>query len=1163
MNTSNPQDMYLESPTSKPNSRSSSVFMMDTNEDAATAESKRRRLISSSPSSSPPSSSSSSLNEQQPSRNQQLTANLTAATTSSATDQQQPPSMETLYIGEKTRHELFSEQMRLREEKKRRKSQESSMQQTRFAQYFQFKPPSFQESKRSIARQVANPTSAQPKPNTSRSAFNANTQHADRPNPPPQVGYTGTSLSLQQQTLALPPQQQQKKFEPLHAQHHQPPSSNNMHSAPLPPAPLSEYTNHSPIITLPRPTMPPPLSHQQPKPQPPSSASIKETIVIEDDDDKEQVEQGATKEQISQNICIGMIITDIVVEKPPLILPKDDNYEIVSLESEGKLNTENYSFKLTSRSVPAKFYGWVPFKDTRVLGPLVDHRLIWWDSIIPRGKANNARTPLYIILYCRPDLYSVITKYFESQKLYLKTPPFYNPACRYSNPHAHVPEAQQQYLHQQQSFINTNTAFGYGNTAYTGYRGYNPTRPSEQEIIRQSQKDIESLLSSIPSDVPIVNRLKRKKKKKVEKKTVTPKKNRAKNFRSDDEVFQKPLVSMISDDSDDQEKDEETEEEEEEDGYEIEGLSINLMDHQIKGVSWMIDREKNQSSNGGILADDMGLGKTVQTIGLILSSLGLDDKQEEEAQEKTDARDKQERQMTLIVTPLALIHQWVDEIKNKTEHGKLRVLKHHGPNRTKNPETFKRFDVVVTTYQVVSSDAPGDKKKKASRKKNTALGDFIVHDEYDSDSEGVDRSIPSRWQPLKKGYGPLFQVKWHRIVLDEAQQIKNRQTKSSTSCSELYSTKRWCLTGTPIQNNVDELYSLLRFLKIQPLSDYATFKKNISIPIQNGMGNIAMERLKAVLRAVMLRRTKDILRSSQTSPVPSNASSPKPTASNNSDEDEPLSKKLSLQLPSREKKDVMLQFSDHEKSLYELLRTRTRASIQAMDGQSGRYMNMLCLLLRLRQACDHPQLILSAIDNDKDVLDIVTDDCRKTIISGAPNGLFKTSTKILKMIDILQQTRENNPGEKTIIFSQFTSMLDLMEQPLKKHGFKFCRYDGSMSSILREKSLERLKYDRHCTVMLISLKCGSLGLNLTSANRVILMDIWWNPALEEQAIDRVHRIGQRLPVHVTRLLIDNSVELKIMALQEKKALLTKGALDHGLVRNTKLTASEIQSLFDL
>ncbi|OAD07132.1 hypothetical protein MUCCIDRAFT_137402 [Mucor lusitanicus CBS 277.49] len=368
------------------------------------------------------------------------------------------------------------------------------------------------------------------------------------------------------------------------------------------------------------------------------------------------------------------------------------------------------------------------------------------------------------------------------------------------------------------------------------------------------------------------------------------------------------------------------------------------------------------------------------------------------------------------------------------------------------------------------------------------LNGFVVQDGTNDDDDDYSRDIPSHWQQLKKGYGPLFQVNWHRIVLDEAQQIKNRQTKASISCSELSSVKRWCLTGTPIQNNVDELYSLLRFLKIQPLSDYPTFKKNISIPIQIGQGSIAMERLKAVLRAVMLRRTKDKL--------------------------------CSLQLPTRQKQDIMLQFSDHEKQLYELLRTRTRESIAAMGGQSGGYMNML--------SCDHPQLILNAIDNDKDVLDI------DTVLSTAPNDLFKTSTKIRKLIDILKHTRDNNPGEKTIIFSQFTSMLDLMEQPLKKHGFRFCRYDGSMSSMLREKSLERLKYDRYCTVMLISLKCGSLGLNLTSANRVILMDIWWNPALEEQAIDRVHRIGQRLPVYVTRLLIDNSVELKIMALQDKK-----------------------------
>lgn len=586
---------------------------------------------------------------------------------------------------------------------------------------------------------------------------------------------------------------------------------------------------------------------------------------------------------------------------------------------------------------------------------MVDHRLIWWDSIIPRGKASNARTPLYIILYCRPDLYGTISKYFESQRLYLKTPPFYNPACRYSNPHSHLPEAQQQYLQQQQSFNNTNNSFSYTN--YTGYRPYNASqnvRPSEQELLRQGQKDIESLLSSIPSDVPIVNRIRRKKKK-AGRKIRSNIKVIIDSDDEEDDVFQRPIISAIPNNSnDEQEEDIDGEEDEDEDeaddGYVIEGLAINLMDHQIKGVSWMIDRENNKSSNGGILADDMGLGKTIQTIGLILSSMDADQEEAEEVkevQEQTE-KDDDEHQMTLIVTPLALIHQWVDEIKNKTEYGKLKVLKHHGPNRTKNPAVFKRYDVVVTTYQVVSSDSPSDKKKKSSSKKSMTLDGFIVQDDEGNDDDEYDRHIPSKWQQLKKGYGPLFQVNWHRIVLDEAQQIKNRQTKSSTSCSELSSVKRWCLTGTPIQNNVDELYSLLRFLKIQPLSDYPTFKKNISIPIQNGQGNIAMERLKAVLRAVMLRRTKDVLRSNQTSPISSNTSSPMPSANSN-EEDEPLSKKLTLQLPTREKQDIMLQFSDHEKSLYELLRTRTRESIQAMGGQSGGYMNMLCLLLRLRQ----------------------------------------------------------------------------------------------------------------------------------------------------------------------------------------------------------------------
>jgi SNF2 family DNA or RNA helicase len=540
--------------------------------------------------------------------------------------------------------------------------------------------------------------------------------------------------------------------------------------------------------------------------------------------------------------------------------------------------------------------------------------------------------------------------------MYLKTPPFFNPSCRYSNPHAHLAQPQHHHHHHHHHHFHQYTQHQpiHSQQSTQSYT-YQPQpqqyyRPTDQELQRQNQKDIEMLLSSIPSDVPVLTMRKKKKQKSTLKQLRQSRRSKKKSIVANDGV-----IEILSDNEQDEEIDEldssssssssSEEEEEEEEGY-VEGLTINLMDHQIKGVSWMIDRENNQSSNGGILADDMGLGKTIQTIGLMASTMAMPElikkSDQEEAQEEED-----QHHITLIITPLALIHQWVDEIKTKTESGKLRVLKHHGPNRVKNPAVLRRYDVIVTTYQVVASDVPAEPSKK---KKTMAIDDFIVQED-DDECESTKRDIPDKWQPLKKGYGPLFQINWYRIVLDEAQQIKNRQTKAATACSALTAKKRWCLTGTPIQNNVDELYSLLRFLRIQPLSDYPTFKKNISLPIQNGESEKAMVRLKAVLRAVMLRRTKDVLRgvdssqqqqqqqqesSHESTPMDSNASSP----ANN--------EKSTLHLPSREKRDITLTFSDHERALYNLLKKRSQETIRDMRGQNV-YMNMLCLLLRLRQ----------------------------------------------------------------------------------------------------------------------------------------------------------------------------------------------------------------------
>ncbi|KAI8149543.1 SNF2 family N-terminal domain-containing protein [Fennellomyces sp. T-0311] len=946
-----------------------------------------------------------------------------------------------------------------------------------------------------------------------------------------------------------------------------------------------------------------PLPPLPPRPAPP--------LQQRDDDDDLIVDE----EMTNKNVCVGMIKTDIVTART-LDLVKDEQFEPIRLEYQG-VRESNYSFTVKSRGMPEKFYGWVPFEDTKILGPLVDHRLIWWDAVIPRGKVNHARTPLYIIIYCKPLHVDFVARTFSSYHATLKEPPFFNSGCRYKNPHSHL----------QQEVVNARPTMW-----SVGRPGRPSSLGSDQSAMEQTRRDIAQLLDSIPNDS---SPSKKRKRRRLEE-----------SGTSDNQI-------VLSDDDDNDVQDKEDEDDEMQiDGAQVEGLTVRLMPHQSRGVEWMIGREANETSCGGILAD-MGLGKTIQTIALVSSTM-------EEAAKRP----------TLIVTPLALIQQWANEIRTKTEKGRMSVLVYHGASRSKDPAIFYQYDVVVTTYQVVASDMPNTTKRGRRRNINE---DESMDTQTPSPSE--DGTSPSSSTPgspnsrkqdsdgsMKPGFGPLFQIEWYRVVLDEAQQIKNRNTRSALSCSELAAQKRWCLTGTPMQNHVDELYSLLRFLRIQPLCDYQAFKKTISVPIQAGQGQLALERLKVVLMAVMLRRTKQILKSADTgtadevqvSSVPaSSTTSPATTTMGTQDDTEKASEKvsteLSLQLPSRNKRDVVLTFSSSERTLYDFLNMKTKSTVEKLfrAGKGERnYLNMLCMLLRLRQACDHPQLVLKAMGSDADALELATgmansssngrkeareaneaaaqraimakmaadlgwqgvgqvgqsvfdksslsassttcELCGKSIAKAGvssssslssssyclactsqieqhalQDNSLMTSSKINKVLELLDETRRQYPREKTIIFSQFTSMLDLMEEQLQRSGFKYCRYDGSMSNLLRERNLDALRTDPECTVMLISLKCGSLGLNLTAANHVILMDVWWNPAVEEQAIDRVHRIGQRLPVRVVRLVIDGTIEQKIIQLQQKKAQMVQGALGDGMIKNTKLTMREIRSLFDI
>ncbi|CAN9196354.1 unnamed protein product [Alternaria alternata] len=812
-------------------------------------------------------------------------------------------------------------------------------------------------------------------------------------------------------------------------------------------------------------------------------------------------------------------------------------------------------------------------------------------------------------------------------------------------------------------------------------------------------------------------------------------------------------------------KDEETkaeaepEEEEEEDDGTVEGLKVKLLPHQVDGVAWMIEKEtgnhnkKAKLPKGGILADDMGLGKTVQSLALILSN-PRPEKGVEPENKKNKISDSTGKG-TLVIAPLALIKQWEAEIKDKvTKSHALKVLVHHGPNRTESAEKLKQYDVVITTFNSLATD-------------------------FAKCGDGPDG--------LKKG---CFAVSWYRIMLDEAHTIKNRTTKMAKACYELRSHYRWCLTGTPMQNNIDELQSLIKFLRIQPYCELSAWKDSIAQPMKNGRGNLAMKRLQVFLRAFMKRRTKDVLRNDGALSFGGKAKE---------GEERPA-----FHIVARNVETIIGEFTTKERIFYDRLRDRTQARLdEMMGGEKQDYIGALVLLLRLRQACNHPNLTKSNVKGDKDALttgsnsnaaaglqtprkaaakddaddlaDLLgglsvaakrCDICQNHLNSGNTaaggarcteceedllgstkkskkhkskkdrkhkhkDGKSKThrqakpviesddeeeeqkpaaskhsrnrrvvvdsddeeeegewlvpedqqhaedlgkaggtddenaegggdtlatvdsdtsadedesrsnldsfvvhdtdsedeapvarkkllkkpqkvisldsdeedeeadseeansesgsdsdasdsesdseasasesetseasynasdlvpSTKIRQLLAILEKETDEH---KVIVFSQFTSMLDLIEPFLQRAGYNFTRYDGSMRNDLREASLQKLREDKRTRVLLCSLKCGSLGLNLTAASRVVIMEPFWNPFVEEQAIDRVHRLNQTVDVTVYRLSIHNSVEERILELQEAKRKLANAAIEGGkAIKN--LTMKDMMALF--
>ncbi|KAF1831039.1 DNA repair protein rad5 [Decorospora gaudefroyi] len=747
-------------------------------------------------------------------------------------------------------------------------------------------------------------------------------------------------------------------------------------------------------------------------------------------------------------------------------------------------------------------------------------------------------------------------------------------------------------------------------------------------------------------------------------------------------------------------------------------MTCTLKEYQRIGLTWLLKMERSDTK-GSILADEMGLGKTIQALALICANPSPN------ILCKT----------TLIIAPVALMHQWRKEIERHVHpRHNLKIHLYHGSGRNVDFARLRQYDIVLTTFGSLTSEY---KQMESSR-------ESMLH-EQEMRNPGQVRKPKDRLALLG------HECMWYRIVIDESHNIRNRNAKASKACADLMARHRLCMTGTPIMNGIDDLYPLLRFLKMDYYLEWSKFNMEIGKAIwandlqpmksvNRGTQKRAIKRVQILLKSIMLRRQKD---------------------------SEVDGKPIST-LPTKHTIIDNVEFEDEEYALYKALQTKSQLQMNVYLERNtvtpANYANVLVLLLRLRQACCHPHLIkdlsqpategiaeddllvraeelndavigrlkevesfecpicleadpnptiiipcghtvcgecvqklidpamrsqqdghdetstpkcphcrgelkarlitdykhfckvhcrerLGSADEDEaellddesdsdseeeddyddvdekgNIADFVVDDDhvsdaaegndtdlgsasgakpkstkRKSKQRGKGKGkgkgkapakprqtlaqlkkeslksqaakkryirrLNKTyvpSAKINRTVELLKEFRDIDPSEKTLIFSQFTSLLDLIEVPLCREKIRYQRYDGSMKMDARADAINAFMDDPDENVMLVSMKAGNAGLNLWKASRVIIMDPFWNPFIEEQAVDRAHRMPQPREVHVHRLLVPETVEDRIKEMQDRKRAIVDQALDERAAKSlTRLSVTELKYLFGM
>ncbi len=469
-------------------------------------------------------------------------------------------------------------------------------------------------------------------------------------------------------------------------------------------------------------------------------------------------------------------------------------------------------------------------------------------------------------------------------------------------------------------------------------------------------------------------------------------------------------------------------------------LKATLRPYQIDGVKWLLGHFN--SNLGACLADDMGLGKTLQTLAVLVAvqeQLGFTTKTTNFDLFANETTIEREPMKTLIVLPSSLVFNWYNEAAKFTPH--FSRMQYVGNDRKLLASRLDSSDLIFTSYSIIHRD-------------------ISILEKYN----------------------------FRYLILDESQYIKNRDSKIFKAINKINTNHKIALSGTPIENSLDDLWSQMQFINPDILGSYNFFAENFKIPIEKKQDENSLSELKNLIQPYILRRTKE---------------------------------QVLKDLPELTEQIYYCDMDPEQEKLYEKEKSKARNFLLKTDGSGPDKISIINTLMKLRQLSNHPKMV----DQESEI----------------DSGKYIAVTNYLETL-----VKEK---QKTIIFSSFVTNLSFYTDWCKENKIGFCEITGETPAKKREQQVNLFQEKEEPLLFFISLKAGGVGLNITKASYVLFLDPWWNPFAEKQGVGRAHRIGQLNKVNVVRFISKNTVEEKIIKLQENKKLLSDSLLEESYIND--------------